>query len=226
MNNLMVTQNESLTMSSLEIAIVTGKEKKTVHRDIKAMVEQLYGKDCGGTDLYRKTNGGIKVDLDDRGRSSMIHLDRNHTDCLLTGYSVVLRMKVITRWREIEKDQQFQIPQTLGEALQLAADQAKQLELQAPKVAFVDNCVERSTLMTATQVAQKHKMSAVKLNKFLDELGGVYSKGVKRSRVFVQPFIDKGYGEMKQTELGYSQALFTTSGEQAINEMLITEGVI
>ena len=63
-------------------------------------------------------------------------------------------------------------------------------------------------------------------NKFLDELGGVYSQSIKRSRVFVQPFIDKGYGEVKQSEQGYSQALFTASGEVWVNEKLISEGAI
>ena len=151
----------------------------------------------------------------------------NQDQMLLVGMRELkaIRKKVLAWIKELSK-KQFQIPQTLGEALQLAADQAKQLELQAPKVAFVDNCVERGQLMTATQVAQKHKLSAVKLNKFLDELGGVYSKTIKRGRVFVQPFIDKGYGEMKQTELGYSQALFTASGEQFINQALISEGAI
>ena len=80
--------------------------------------------------------------------------------------------------------------------------------------------------MTATQVAQKHKISAVKLNRFLDELGGVYSKSVKRSRVFLQPFVDDRMGEMKQTDLGYSQCLFSAKGEQWINSKLINEGVI
>jgi prophage antirepressor-like protein len=118
------------------------------------------------------------------------------------------------------------IPQTFAEALQLAADQAKQLELQAPKVAFVENLVERKTLLTATQVAQKHVMSAIKLNRFLDELGCVYSKNVKRNRVFLQAWIENGYGEMKQTETGHDQALFTPAGEVRIHELMISEGLI
>ena len=69
-------------------------------------------------------------------------------------------------------------------------------------------------------------MSAIKLNKFLDELGSVYSKSVKRSRVFKQSFIDNGMGELKQTVQGYSQALFTAVGEVWINEQLINEGAI
>ncbi|WOZ57819.1 hypothetical protein ZP9_00003 [Shewanella phage ZP9] len=147
--------------------------------------------------------------------------------CMLVAMreSKSVRKVVIAKMRELESQQTPKIPQTYAEALQLAADQARQLELAAPKVAFVDNLVEREGLMTATQVAQKHKKSAVWLNKFLDEVG-VYNKSLKRSRAFQQWFIDKGYGEMKQTELGYSQALFSNAGEVWINEKLISEGAI
>lgn len=106
-----------------------------------------------------------------------------------------------------------------------AKQQAQQaLALAAPKVNFFDKVVERTTLMTATQVAQKLGMSAIKLNKHLDELG-IYAMGVKRARVFKQWVIDKGLGELKQTELGYSQPLFTTAGEAWIVERLTSEGV-
>lgn len=228
MNNATIT-SLTLTMSSQEIADLTGKEKKTVHRDIKVMVDQLYHDGIGGTSLYQESKGGVKVEADLRGRARLIHLDRKHAECLLTGYSAKARMKVIERWHELEeknKPEQPQIPTNFAEALQLAADQAKQLELAAPKVAFVDNLVSRENLMTATQVASKHKMSAVKLNKILDELGGVYNQSVKRGRVFIKSFIESGYGELKQTEQGYSQALFTPAGEVYINEKLISEGVI
>ena len=132
---------------------------------------------------------------------------------------------IVDRWQELEQKQSPQIPTNFAEALQLAADQAKALELAAPKVAFVDNLVDRTSLMNASQVAQKHKKSAIWLNKILTELK-VYNKAVKRGKVFQQWFVDKGYGEMKQTEVGHPQALFTTAGEVWINEKLITEGVI
>lgn len=106
-----------------------------------------------------------------------------------------------------------------------AKQQARQaLALAAPKVNFFDKVVERTTLMTATQVAQKLGMSAIKLNKLLDELD-VYSLNVKRARTFKQWVLDKGFGQLKQTELGYSQPLFTTAGEAWIVERLTSEGV-
>ena len=228
-------QSNVKTMSSREIAELTGKEHSNVKRDISAMVLQLNYpdkllKDCPVFDPSELKSHEIQL-------SSFNHagnlydeflLNEEYSLLLVSGYKVSLRQNIIKRWKDLESKQENQIaiPQTLSEALQLAADQAKQLELQAPKVAFVENLVERDNLMTATQIGQKHKLSAVKLNKFLDEMGGVYNKSVKRGRAFTQSFIDKGLGELKQTEQGYSQALFTPKGEIWINEQLISEGVV
>lgn len=212
--------NNPKTMSSREIAELTGKQHKHVRRDIAKML----------TDLGYAPDGLVHLWTDPQNNQQYeeYRIDRRLTECLLTGYSAKARIKVIDRWHELEEQAPSfpAIPQTYAEALQLAADQAKQLELQAPKVAFVENLVERNTLMTATQVAQKHGLSAIKLNRILDELGGIYSKSVKRSRVFCQSWVDKGYGQMKQTETGHDQALFTPAGEVRIHELMISEGVL
>jgi len=206
-------------MSSREIATLTCKQHSKVMRVIIDLSEKGIAKSATPTKSRNAQNGQYYDEF---------HLNKRDSLVLVARLSPEFTAKIIDRWQELESKQkpEFQIPQTLGEALQLAADQAKQFELQAPKVAFVDNCVERGQLMTATQVAQKHKMSAVKLNKFLFEYGGVYNKAIKRSKVFLTAFVIDGFGEMKQTERGYSQCLFTTKGEQWINEKLISEGVI
>lgn len=218
-----------LTMNSKEIAELTGKLHKHVLRDVRNMLDTVHSE--GGPNLgYQSIQGVTLTVCEFTGRTSIIGLDRRHTDCLLTGYSAKARMKVIDRWHELEaqvKQPQpdFYIPQTYGAALQLCADQANALELAKPKVAFVDNLVDKSVLMNATQVGQKHGLSAIKLNKFLVEWG-VYNGSVKRGKAFKQWFIDGGYGEMKQTEMGYSQALFTNAGEVRIHELLIQEGIV
>lgn len=109
---------------------------------------------------------------------------------------------------------------------ELEAKQAVQAQLTVaqPKINHYDHVVERAGLLNATQVAQKVRLSAVSMNKALDELG-VYNKTVKRSRVFQQWFIDKGFGEVKQTDQGFSQALFTKRGEAWVIERLVSEGV-
>ena len=159
------------------------------------------------------------------GRSRQVmNLDQDQMMLVGMRESKAVRKNVLAKIKQLTNSQP-QIPTNFAEALQLAADQAKQLELAAPKVAFVDNLVDRTALMNASQVAQKHKKSAIWLNKILTELN-VYNKAVKRGKVFQQWFVDKGFGEMKQSEEGYSQAMFTNAGEVWINEKLHTEGVV
>ncbi|AUR95835.1 Rha family regulatory protein [Vibrio phage 1.213.O._10N.222.54.F10] len=210
-----IASNQNLTMSSREIADLTDKEHKTVMRDIRVML-----KDLGhGTDLYLGQYSSNNRMYDE------YNLPKRETLLLVSGYMLHVRVKIVDRLEFLESQSKPQIPQNFAEALQLAANQAKALELAAPKVAFVDNLVDRTSLMNASQVAQKHKKSAIWLNKVLTELK-VYNKAVKRGKVFQQWFIDKGYGEMKQSEEGYSQAMFTNAGEVWINEKLHTEGIV
>ena len=84
------------TMSSREIANLTGKRHDNVKRDIVAMLKDLKVDALSFEDIY----------LDGRNREQVQYLlDREHTDCLLTGYSAPMRMKVIRRWRELEQQQ-------------------------------------------------------------------------------------------------------------------------
>lgn len=144
--------------------------------------------------------------------------------CILIGMreSKGVRKNVLT---VLKQKHSPQLPQSFSEALQLAADQAKKIEEDRPKVDYYEKIVVRDTLLNATQVAQKLQMSAVAMNKLLDQLK-VYNKVVKRARVFQQWFIDYGLGELKQTALGYSQPMFTIKGEAWVIEKLVSEGVI
>lgn len=84
-----------MTMSSREIAELTGKEHKNVIRDIRTMLDSLQE---DGSDLSHQ----FREEKDARGYTSMFHIDRELTDTLLTGYSIPLRRKVIARWHELE----------------------------------------------------------------------------------------------------------------------------
>ena len=211
----LILNNSVLTMSSREIAELTGKRHDHVLRDIENMLSEL-----------GQTSPQFWGELPDSyGRPQKVALlPKDLTVTLVAGYNVVMRHAIVKRWQELEAWQAPKIPQTLAQALRLAADQAEQLEIQAPKVAFFDRVAARETLMTATQVAQKVGKSAIALNKMLDDLD-VYSRNVKRARVFKQWFIDAGYGELKQTEFGYSQPLFTPAGEIWVIQKLVSEGI-
>jgi phage regulator Rha-like protein len=213
--NLLATGNQPLTMSSREIASLTSKRHDNVRRTIESLWDLAL---ISVTQSEEPTVGGGKP-------TKIYHVNEEDSYIVVARLSPEFTAKIVKRWRELEKQQAPQIPQTYAEALQLAADQAKQLELAAPKVAFVDNLVERTNLLTATQVAQKHGKSAIWLNKILEKKK-VYNRRVKRTRAFQQWFVDKGYGEMKKNEMGYDQPLFTNAGEVWINEQLFGEGLI
>ena len=140
MSNALVTK--PVTMSSREIAELTGKEHYNVMRDIRSMLQEL-GKDAFSFE-------GIYLDAYGREKPCF-HLPRREVEILLTGYSIPLRAKVIDRLHELEeqaKGAAFRVPQSLPEALRLAAELAEkneQLALEnkemAPKAVVFDNCV-------------------------------------------------------------------------------------
>ena len=83
------------------------------------------------------------------------------TMIIASGYSVELRARVIDRWIELEKSAMPKIPKTYAEALQLAADQAKEIEaktaalaLAAPKVESFDALQRSERTMSITEAAK------------------------------------------------------------------------
>lgn len=85
------------TMSSREIAALTGKLHKNVLRDIEAIINELEGSDlshhCKSSTYKTKQGKTAKEYL----------LDYEYTMTLITGYSIKLRNAVIKRWQELEK---------------------------------------------------------------------------------------------------------------------------
>jgi len=113
-----------ITMSSLEIANLTGKRHDNVMKDVRQLLGEL-GQDA----LMFK---GIYQDSYKRNKPCF-NLPRREVDILLTGYSPTMRAAVIDRWRDLEIEKAmgvFAIPTTLAGALKLAAKlEGERLEL-------------------------------------------------------------------------------------------------
>ena len=217
-------QMQAQTMSSREIATLCEKEHFHVKRDIEVLCEQL--------EVDISKFGGIYLDSMNREQTEYL-LDKETCLCLVAGYNAKLRLAIIKRWQELEQSNQIALPQTYLEALEalVVSEKAKQAlehqaKLDAPKVAHYNLVADRTNLINATQVASKLGMSAVVLNRYLDDLG-VYNKSIKRNkRTFNLWFIESGLGQMVQTETGFDQALFTHQSEAWVIEKLVSEGVV
>ncbi|WP_050873451.1 phage antirepressor KilAC domain-containing protein [Comamonas testosteroni] len=164
-----------LTMSSREIADLTGKELGHVNRDIRAMLDGLQD----DPELEH-----VREDQDGRGYTTAFHLGRELTYTLLAGYSVVLRRRVIARWQELEAQQTPKLPQTMAQALRLAAEQAEQIEAQqeqlalaAPKVEYVDRYVAANGSMGFRQVAKLLQANEHEFRAWLQDAKIMYRLG-------------------------------------------------
>ena len=99
------------TMSSFEIAKLTGKQHKHVMRDIRELnkgYEKLYLPKIGLKHRISDLGGGRQR------KDPYFELTRMQTFDLLTGYSVELRIKVNRRWEELEALTCIKMPPSLN----------------------------------------------------------------------------------------------------------------
>ena len=95
--NLPILQSEVKTMSSREIATLCEKEHGHVLRDIRKMLDELYPK-MDSIDY----KGIFTLKNEVTGLTSEILLPKRECLILVSGYSIVLRSRIIDRWQELE----------------------------------------------------------------------------------------------------------------------------
>ena len=185
MNDLnVVYQNLVESMSSLEIAEVTGKEHKNVMRDIQNLLSQ-------GVDKLNFERISYKDSMN-RVRDAY-QLTYKGVLILASGYNPVLREKIINRWEELETgkaepkfSQQQQSQTKLSDKIQAANFLADFLNLNgASKLAIAksiadplglptpDYVMDEKTVHAAKDLlaTNKVKMSSAEFNKILVSKG-------------------------------------------------------
>lgn len=218
--NLQLTNQNTPTMSSREIAEIVESRHSDIVRSITRLMTNKVISWYAPTAYTHPQNGQTYECYYLNKRDSLIVVAQNCPE---------FTARIVDRWQELEAQVKptFMLPQTFAQALALAAQQAleleqkeQQLELAKPKVEYVDSYVERGNLKAVTDVAKEIGVSGKKLGKWLREEGHAWSK--HPSIRWTQPFIDSGYGEMKQytTPGGFdgSQALVTPSGDLFIKQ--------
>ena len=201
--NTLVAPSNTVTMSSREIADLTGKQHKNVLRDVNVMLDAL---EKAGSDLSQAVRY-----TDERGRTSEVRLDRVLTETLLTGYSIPLRHRVVTRLAELEKVSRHTIsmPSNFAEALQLAADQAKQnaslhqvIQQQAPKVQALERLSATDGSICITSAAKQLGVGPLKLFKWLSDNRWIYRRAAFSAWSAYQPRLTAGLLEHKLVKVG------------------------
>ena len=147
------------TMSTREIAELTGKLVKHVNRDAEQMIDDLRAAGEDGPDLDH-----VRIDRDARGYIVAIHLPQDLSITLVTGYSVVHRHRVVKRWQELEARNapaalpDFADPVAAARAWADATESKfkaeTELALAAPKVEMVDRYMDATGTQTFRQVAK------------------------------------------------------------------------
>jgi len=91
----LTTMTSATTMTSLEIAELTGKRHDNIVRDISSMFEAL--------EIDALKFEGVYKDAGNRERP-MFNLDKELTLTLVSGYNIKMRHRIIKRWQELEGD--------------------------------------------------------------------------------------------------------------------------
>ncbi len=193
------------TMSSLQIAEITNRNHKDVLRAIRGMEQ-----------AWERINGRkfTLVEYKDEKGEYRPCYQLTKTECLYiaTKFNDEARAKLVVRWEELETEKQkggFAIPQSFSEALQLAADQARQIEDQQrtieqkdarinklqPKADFADAAFQAEGKVDIGQAAKILGLPFGRntLFKKLKEKGILFGRNEPK-----QKYIDAGYFELTQ----------------------------
>lgn len=229
--DLITTGGATVTMTSREIADLTGKELSHIHRDIRVMLDELKKDD---PDLNHP-----REDKDSRGYTTCFYLSRELTETLLTGYSVSARLKVIRRWHELEESKvpalpnfsdpvaaarawADQVEKTQQQAVELQTKQLL-LEQQQPAVDFMGDYVGADGLFRFRDVTKLTGVNERVFRQFLVDNRIMYE--LNGRWVAFQPHIDAGRfcvktGVNRSNGHAFNDHMFTAKGIAWVAELI------
>lgn len=207
-------KSNQLTMSSREISDVV----ESRHDNVKRTIETLTKKRLISFTQTEEKTGGRKA--------SVYHVNKRDSYVVVAQLCPEFAARLVDRWQELENQQAPSLPQSFAEALQLAADQAKQIEQQeqalalaAPKVEFVDRYADSDGLKGFREVCKLLGVKETAFRRFLESEKIMYRLAGKLTAY--AEHIQAGRFSTKTGEKdghAFSQCKFTPKGVTWISE--------
>ena len=137
-------------------------------------------------------------------------------------------LPAIRRTGKYEVQPKYEVPQSFAEALQLAADQARELDVTRPKANYFDLQMKNPGLLTTTVIAKEHGMTAHKLNMFLNKHHIIFKRGktwMPYKEYENQGFCDYEHWSNQENEDITPLLKWTQKGEKLIHDLLEQYGI-
>ncbi len=224
----------TLTMSSLEIAELTGKQHGHVMRDIRNMLESLengLASNFGG--YYTAENGK---------QNPCFRLPKRECMILVSGYSIPLRAKIVDRWMELEATvaaqpavdpmKMLNDPVALRGLLSDYAGRVVELEKKVgemvPQVAKLERLEGAKGSMCITDAAKTLGMRPIDLIRFMEGRRWIYKRPGNKNwvafedkrRAGLMEHDDHIYQGTEGQERVATRALVTAKGLVKLAELL------
>lgn len=207
------------TMSSREIADLTGKRHPDVKRDCEVMLNEL--------DLDVSSFAHIYIDSMNRSQSEF-RLSRDLVETLITGYNIKLRHAVLNRLRELEglakQPVDLSNPQMLRAALlgytEKVIELEHKVEILEPKVKGLDRIADCTNVLGIREAAKVLKIGQNQLIQYLMDHKIVYRDLSKKIQGY-QKSVDQ-----KLIHIVTSAPRLFESGEKVFTQVKLTQKLI
>ncbi|MBD7962132.1 phage antirepressor KilAC domain-containing protein [Comamonas avium] len=214
--NVLMNTAAALTMSSLEISDLV----ESRHDNVKVTIERLAARGVIQLPALQEVRNHIGQIV------SVYPLEKRDSYVVVAQLSPEFTARLVDRWQELEAKQGPVLPQTMAQALRMAAEQAEHIEVQeaqlreaAPKVEYVDRYVAANGAKGFRQVAKLLNANEPDFRLFLQEKKIMYRLGNEWTAY--QNHIDAGRfvvktGVATRNEHAFSTTKFTPKGVEWI----------
>jgi anti-repressor protein len=211
METLVIMKDQQALTTSLQVAEVFKKEHSKVMRSIENIRQAKNGESVVDELFVKSSYRNLQ-----NHEQPMYYINRDGFTLLAMGFTgkkaMEFKLKYIEAFNSMEAQIRnyggFQIPSSMSEALQLAANQAKQMEIMKPKAVFADAVAASHTSILVSELAKILKqngidMGGTRLFEWLRTNGYLISRKGTDWNIPTQKSMNLGLFEVKERTIDH-----------------------